>query len=147
MQHHFFRRSFEQTSSHFFSFLRNKPPLPHIPLQLETGHHTPPFSTLTSKTDRSLQPRNAIATFTMEEEEGAGPNSLSNATYPTRRWGHPLTHPQKKNNGKQPTDLQKHHVAITIEICRVCRSEGSPEQPLYHPCKCSGSIRFVHQDW
>ncbi|CAI2176943.1 11731_t:CDS:10, partial [Funneliformis geosporum] len=24
--------------------------------------------------------------------------------------------------------------------------EGTEDQPLYHPCKCSGSIRFVHQD-
>ncbi|KAF9286832.1 hypothetical protein BGZ68_002530 [Mortierella alpina] len=32
------------------------------------------------------------------------------------------------------------------EICRVCRYEGSLDQPLFHPCKCSGSIRFVHQD-
>ncbi|KAI8331189.1 hypothetical protein BC941DRAFT_439221 [Chlamydoabsidia padenii] len=31
-------------------------------------------------------------------------------------------------------------------ICRVCRCEGSVEQPLFHPCKCSGSIRYVHQD-
>ncbi|GET00217.1 RING finger membrane protein [Rhizophagus clarus] len=32
------------------------------------------------------------------------------------------------------------------DVCRVCRSEGTEDQPLYHPCKCSGSIRFVHQD-
>ncbi|KAI8375652.1 hypothetical protein EDC96DRAFT_496042 [Choanephora cucurbitarum] len=32
------------------------------------------------------------------------------------------------------------------EICRVCRSEATPEQPLFHPCKCAGSIRYVHQD-
>ncbi|ORX59731.1 hypothetical protein DM01DRAFT_1301140 [Hesseltinella vesiculosa] len=31
-------------------------------------------------------------------------------------------------------------------ICRVCRCEGTEQQPLYHPCKCSGSIRHVHQD-
>ncbi|KAI8338940.1 hypothetical protein BC941DRAFT_373111 [Chlamydoabsidia padenii] len=31
-------------------------------------------------------------------------------------------------------------------ICRVCRSESTPDHPLFHPCKCSGSIRFVHQD-
>jgi len=31
--------------------------------------------------------------------------------------------------------------------CRICRSEGSREEPLFHPCKCSGSIKFVHQDW
>lgn len=36
---------------------------------------------------------------------------------------------------------------IYIAICRVCRCEGSVEQPLFHPCKCSGSIRYVHQDW
>ncbi|CAG8601146.1 5730_t:CDS:10, partial [Acaulospora morrowiae] len=32
------------------------------------------------------------------------------------------------------------------DVCRVCRSEGTEEQPLFHPCKCAGSIRFVHQD-
>ncbi|OZJ02188.1 hypothetical protein BZG36_05494, partial [Bifiguratus adelaidae] len=32
------------------------------------------------------------------------------------------------------------------EICRVCRCEGTPEAPLFHPCKCSGSIRYVHED-
>lgn len=32
------------------------------------------------------------------------------------------------------------------EVCRVCRSEGEPDNPLYHPCKCSGSIRYVHSD-
>ncbi|KAI8337874.1 hypothetical protein BC941DRAFT_512879 [Chlamydoabsidia padenii] len=32
------------------------------------------------------------------------------------------------------------------EICRVCRCESTVQNPLYHPCKCSGSIRFVHQD-
>nr|XP_039255512.1 E3 ubiquitin-protein ligase MARCHF6-like [Styela clava] len=31
-------------------------------------------------------------------------------------------------------------------ICRVCRSEGSQDKPLYHPCICTGSIRYVHQD-
>ncbi|KAI8837036.1 hypothetical protein BC829DRAFT_493270 [Chytridium lagenaria] len=32
------------------------------------------------------------------------------------------------------------------EICRVCRSNGTPDHPLFHPCKCSGSMKFVHQD-
>ncbi|KAI5820892.1 hypothetical protein BZA77DRAFT_367849, partial [Pyronema omphalodes] len=32
------------------------------------------------------------------------------------------------------------------QVCRICRSEGTPQEPLYHPCKCSGSIKFVHQD-
>ncbi|RKP34139.1 hypothetical protein BJ085DRAFT_34877, partial [Dimargaris cristalligena] len=32
------------------------------------------------------------------------------------------------------------------ECCRVCRGEATPEEPLFHPCKCTGSIRYVHQD-
>ncbi|KAI8071050.1 hypothetical protein BC940DRAFT_295129 [Gongronella butleri] len=31
-------------------------------------------------------------------------------------------------------------------ICRVCRSIGRPDRPLYHPCKCAGSIRYVHEE-
>ncbi|XP_076818260.1 E3 ubiquitin-protein ligase MARCHF6-like [Clavelina lepadiformis] len=32
------------------------------------------------------------------------------------------------------------------EICRVCRSNASPGNPLFHPCICTGSIGHVHQD-
>src|SRR5579871_1960143 len=32
------------------------------------------------------------------------------------------------------------------DVCRICRSEGDAEEPLFYPCKCSGSIKFVHQD-
>lgn len=28
-------------------------------------------------------------------------------------------------------------------VCRICRSN---EQPLFHPCKCNGTIKYVHQD-
>uniref|UniRef100_A0A8B9MMQ8 E3 ubiquitin-protein ligase MARCHF6 n=1 Tax=Accipiter nisus TaxID=211598 RepID=A0A8B9MMQ8_9AVES len=37
-------------------------------------------------------------------------------------------------------------VAFSADICRVCRSEGTPEKPLYHPCVCTGSIKFIHQE-
>ncbi|KAG7664918.1 uncharacterized protein J8A68_001556 [[Candida] subhashii] len=30
--------------------------------------------------------------------------------------------------------------------CRICRGEATPSQPLYHPCKCRGSIKYIHQD-
>ena len=33
------------------------------------------------------------------------------------------------------------------DICRVCRAEGTSEKPLYHPCICTGSIKFIHQEW
>lgn len=33
-----------------------------------------------------------------------------------------------------------------VDTCRICRGEGSHEEPLFYPCKCSGSIKFVHQN-
>ncbi|WFD31222.1 RING-type E3 ubiquitin transferase [Malassezia sp. CBS 17886] len=38
------------------------------------------------------------------------------------------------------TDVQE------IPTCRICRSEEEADAPLYHPCKCTGSIRHCHQD-
>ncbi|KAL8902894.1 MAG: hypothetical protein Q9207_004303 [Kuettlingeria erythrocarpa] len=32
------------------------------------------------------------------------------------------------------------------DTCRICRAEGSDDEPLFYPCKCSGSIKFVHQN-
>ena len=32
------------------------------------------------------------------------------------------------------------------DTCRICRGEGSKDEPLFHPCKCSGSIKYVHQN-
>lgn len=29
--------------------------------------------------------------------------------------------------------------------CRICMLEGSEENPLFHPCKCKGSIKYIHQ--
>jgi E3 ubiquitin-protein ligase DOA10 len=37
------------------------------------------------------------------------------------------------------------------EACRVCRLGAREDEPLFHPCKCRGSIKHVHQkclvDW
>jgi len=30
--------------------------------------------------------------------------------------------------------------------CRVCHGEAEESRPLFHPCRCNGSIKFVHQD-
>jgi E3 ubiquitin-protein ligase MARCH6 len=38
-------------------------------------------------------------------------------------------------------------INIYLDICRVCRSEGLPDKPLYHPCICTGSIKYIHQEW
>ncbi|KAI0630807.1 hypothetical protein C8Q77DRAFT_228608 [Trametes polyzona] len=32
------------------------------------------------------------------------------------------------------------------DTCRICSAPAEPGQPLYHPCKCSGTIRYIHQD-
>lgn len=32
------------------------------------------------------------------------------------------------------------------DTCRICRGEATPNEPLFYPCKCSGSIKYVHQD-
>ena len=31
-------------------------------------------------------------------------------------------------------------------VCRVCHGPAEPGNELYHPCNCSGSIKFVHQE-
>lgn len=30
--------------------------------------------------------------------------------------------------------------------CRLCWGESMPERPLFYPCMCTGSIKFVHQE-
>ncbi|EDW69758.1 E3 ubiquitin-protein ligase MARCHF6 [Drosophila virilis] len=32
------------------------------------------------------------------------------------------------------------------DICRVCRCEALPDRPLFYPCICTGSIKYIHQD-
>eukprot|EP00177_Eucheuma_denticulatum_P004981 GFKZ01009064.1.p1 GENE.GFKZ01009064.1~~GFKZ01009064.1.p1 ORF type:complete len:1135 (-),score=143.58 GFKZ01009064.1:1013-4417(-) len=34
----------------------------------------------------------------------------------------------------------------TERECRICRGEDEPGRPLFHPCKCSGSIKYTHED-
>ncbi|EEQ31659.1 putative RING-type E3 ubiquitin transferase [Microsporum canis] len=36
--------------------------------------------------------------------------------------------------------------ADEMDTCRICRGEGTEEEQLFYPCKCSGSIKFVHQN-
>ncbi|KAI2617211.1 hypothetical protein GGS26DRAFT_603262 [Hypomontagnella submonticulosa] len=36
--------------------------------------------------------------------------------------------------------------AADPDTCRICRGEGTADEPLFYPCKCSGSIKYVHQD-
>ncbi|CAH8613948.1 unnamed protein product [Schistosoma intercalatum] len=35
---------------------------------------------------------------------------------------------------------------VNPDFCRVCRCEGTASKPLFHPCLCTGSIKYIHQD-
>jgi hypothetical protein len=32
------------------------------------------------------------------------------------------------------------------DVCRICRMPAEEDQPLYYPCNCTGSIKYVHQE-
>jgi E3 ubiquitin-protein ligase MARCH6 len=32
------------------------------------------------------------------------------------------------------------------DTCRICRGEATESSPLFYPCKCRGSIKYIHQD-
>ncbi|KAK2865616.1 hypothetical protein Q7C36_001672 [Tachysurus vachellii] len=40
--------------------------------------------------------------------------------------------------------LHEVHTDDETEVCRICQSEGDEECPLISPCRCMGSLRFVH---
>jgi len=64
-----------------------------------------------------------------------------------RAWTHNpeiKTWAEIKSRDTQPTEPPRR--PYFGDICRVCRSEGTPEKPLYHPCVCTGSIKFIHQE-
>ncbi|KAL4958583.1 hypothetical protein BDW69DRAFT_153898 [Aspergillus filifer] len=62
--------------------------------------------------------------------EHAGPSSFPDI----------MNDPAYDTNGK---GKEKEHEEQ--DTCRICRGEATEQDQLYHPCKCSGSIRFVHQ--
>ncbi|KAJ7095466.1 hypothetical protein C8R43DRAFT_907918 [Mycena crocata] len=35
---------------------------------------------------------------------------------------------------------------LSADTCRICSAPAEVEQPLFYPCKCSGTIRYIHQD-
>ena len=45
-----------------------------------------------------------------------------------------------------PTQTQQSGQPGPTDICRICRQTGTIEKPLFHPCRCSGSMRFVHDE-
>ncbi|KUI56199.1 ERAD-associated E3 ubiquitin-protein ligase doa10 [Cytospora mali] len=52
---------------------------------------------------------------------------------------------QTPSNGKSSHDATSQS-QFDPDTCRICRGEATPDEPLFYPCKCSGSIKYVHQD-
>ncbi|KAI1117156.1 hypothetical protein F5Y14DRAFT_405040 [Nemania sp. NC0429] len=44
------------------------------------------------------------------------------------------------------TDPWADDAPVDVDTCRICRGEATEDEPLFFPCKCSGSIKYVHQD-
>ncbi|KAK2116418.1 hypothetical protein P7K49_007044 [Saguinus oedipus] len=36
-------------------------------------------------------------------------------------------------------------ILAAVSFCRICHCEGDEESPLITPCRCTGTLRFVHQ--
>ncbi|XP_075889417.1 uncharacterized protein marchf1 [Nelusetta ayraudi] len=68
------------------------------------------------------------------QEKGSGGGDMSVPT------------PQKHcglNGGAQPPPTFSDD--SELEVCRICHCEGDSECPLIMPCRCTGSLSFVHQ--
>ncbi|XP_077702678.1 E3 ubiquitin-protein ligase MARCHF1 isoform X1 [Canis aureus] len=49
------------------------------------------------------------------------------------------------NNSVQKPPATYHDGSDNLRICRICHCEGDEESPLITPCRCTGTLRFVHQ--
>ncbi|KAF9244135.1 hypothetical protein BU15DRAFT_86088 [Melanogaster broomeanus] len=48
--------------------------------------------------------------------------------------------------GRRVYHIIKDLLTMESDTCRICSAPGEPGQPLFYPCKCSGTIRYIHQD-
>ncbi|KAI0841813.1 hypothetical protein F5Y06DRAFT_260475 [Hypoxylon sp. FL0890] len=68
----------------------------------------------------------------------------------------PNTIERRRPSAAKPDTMAEHSAAgvkplgnetsADPDTCRICRGEGTADEPLFYPCKCSGSIKYVHQD-
>ncbi|ELK24667.1 E3 ubiquitin-protein ligase MARCH1 [Myotis davidii] len=49
------------------------------------------------------------------------------------------------NNSVQKPPASYHDRSDNFKLCRICHCEGDEESPLITPCRCTGTLRFVHQ--
>ncbi|XP_073503184.1 E3 ubiquitin-protein ligase MARCHF7 isoform X2 [Phyllobates terribilis] len=62
---------------------------------------------------------------------------------------------EKSENSRDPEKLKKIKESLLLEdseeedgdLCRICQTGvATPTNPFIEPCKCSGSLQYVHQD-
>ncbi|KAH6693436.1 E3 ubiquitin-protein ligase MARCH6 [Plectosphaerella plurivora] len=59
----------------------------------------------------------------------------------------PLRHHSRGNlSAPEVARLRSSDNNADPDTCRICRGEATEDEPLFYPCKCSGSIKYVHQD-
>ncbi|CAR28188.1 hypothetical protein ZYGR_0N06800 [Zygosaccharomyces rouxii] len=46
---------------------------------------------------------------------------------------------------EQPSDKLENEESMAGATCRICRGEAVSDNALYHPCKCKGSIKYIHE--
>ncbi|XP_040598155.1 E3 ubiquitin-protein ligase MARCHF1 isoform X1 [Mesocricetus auratus] len=51
---------------------------------------------------------------------------------------------QVNTSARKPPDAYDDE-SDAFEVCRICHCEGDEESPLITPCRCTGTLRFVHQ--
>ncbi|XP_053182197.1 uncharacterized protein marchf1 [Scomber japonicus] len=54
----------------------------------------------------------------------------------------PITQKHCSVNGSMPQHCSDDS---ELEVCRICHCEGDDDCPLIMPCRCTGSLSFVHQ--
>ncbi|KAI1887738.1 hypothetical protein AGOR_G00193450 [Albula goreensis] len=74
----------------------------------------------------------------MYEECGSGEEAMSASTTGRRSACQNGVTQQHQHQHQQCSDDE-------LEVCRICHCEGDEECPLITPCRCTGSLRFVHQ--
>lgn len=73
--------------------------------------------------------------------DGDGEDRSSVATTATSSSSSTLSSKVSDNYKKKDDDNESEDV-----FCRVCRCKGTLENPLRHPCKCKGSVKWIHEE-
>ncbi|KAL2752949.1 hypothetical protein ACRALDRAFT_1083479 [Sodiomyces alcalophilus JCM 7366] len=78
--------------------------------------------------------------------EPAEPLMAADAMAHNRRRLSTSKHSTADTTRLRPQNQTADGAGVDPDTCRICRGEGTDDEPLFYPCKCSGSIKYVHQD-